>query len=141
MSNILPIIALISGLLSLVAFIFIRGVEWGKLNTRLQTVEGEIGKIRGIELKIERIETQLQPFWHMIETKLANMLKAPHNPRKDELLNKLANEINKEELTELYNSLDEDLNEAIKGKDDNALIIGLVMSRVEARLKCLLFRS
>jgi hypothetical protein len=45
----------------------------------------------GIKEDIKRLQTQIEPFWKMVETEVPRILHSPHTPETDKLLEQLEN--------------------------------------------------
>lgn len=135
-------IALILGIISIIGVICSIGVTWGStkrdltaaknvidtLNTKVECLDDKLEDFGG---QLAKLNTQIRPFWNIIETKLASMLHSPHTLRYDELLMKFHDEMPSIELNELHTFLEQDLEESkINNNLSRALTIALVLSRV-----------
>jgi len=130
-------LSLVVSCITIISFFAFRAVEWGKMQQRLDTIEGTgCGKLQEIDKKVERLIVQMEPFWNLVETRIASSLKSPHTPEYDMLLDLLKNSMSREELEKLKTYVLADSEEATVHKDcGRVFATAMVLSRVEARLR------
>ena len=119
--------------INIFSLIFIFGYWKGKVDRQLADIDKSLGDCKVCRDSVKRLETQMEPFWKFIETKIAGSLHSPHTPEYDALIDKFSGgELNTNELLRLSHMLNEDFHEADSKKETAKLIsIQLVMLRVE----------
>ncbi|MDP2702632.1 MAG: hypothetical protein Q8P98_11240 [Candidatus Rokubacteria bacterium] len=135
MMNVSVIISLIIGSIALIGFIYNIGFTWGNTKREVAAIKKTTNDLCDMVTKLNnqvtRLDTQMSPFWNIVETKLADMLHSSHTPTYDALLLKLKNNISYSELIELEKLVSNDLDESVKlDNTTRALLSSLVKSRV-----------
>jgi hypothetical protein len=89
--------------------------------------------IGDIKTRLIRLETQISPFWGIVEKELIKLVHSPHTPEIDKLLdNMMDNTLTKEEAEELKCKLRDELNVPDYGKK---LAIILLIARLDQFIK------
>ncbi len=129
-----PIVAIGGLLWTYFCFIVKIKEDIASLKVKTQIVDDVnevIKKVNDQGERITRLETKMDPFWQLIQGRVAQMLKAPTHLRKDALLDKLTEQIiSLDEAKELKTIL---MTEVEDHNDNLGLTLGyiLVLTRIE----------
>ena len=94
--DILSLLAMITSFISIASVIYLGGIKWGKLEERLNAIEKHgCGRIQEVEKSVSKLQTQMQPFWTVIEQQLAQSLHHDDTPEYDRLLIKFSNHMSR----------------------------------------------
>ncbi len=134
------IISLILGSVSLIGFIYGIGFSWGTTKKEVDALKKATIKLCDevdiLNNQVSKLNTQISPFWNIVETKLAHLLHSKHTPTYDALLLKLKDDISYKELIALKELVSNDLDESIKKNNvPRGLLSSLVTARVIAKIK------
>jgi hypothetical protein len=91
------------------------------------------GVIGDLKNRLTKLETQMQPFWGIIERELPKLIHSPHTPEIDALLEEMMNgTLTKEKAKDLKDRLKAELNVPDVGKK---LAITLIILRLDQIIK------
>lgn len=89
--------------------------------------------IGDIKNRLTKLETQMQPFWNLIEKELPKLIHSPHTPEIDVLLDKMIDgKLTQDEAIDLKCMLKEELNVPDIGKK---LVMILMLARLDSLIK------
>lgn len=72
-----------------------------------------------VEKRVQKLETKLEPFWNLLVGRMADILKSPHTPRMDVLLDKVkSNLLKDDEIFELHCLIEDKLNNGEASEKD-----------------------
>ena len=133
--DILSLLAMITSFISIASVIYLGGIKWGKLEERLNAIEKHgCGRIQEVEKSVSKLQTQMQPFWAIVETQIAQSLHHDDTPEYDRLLIKFSNHMSRAELLRLKCLLESDYAQSTSNGDRwRTLSVALVLTRVLAR--------
>jgi len=138
--TILNILAIITSIISIISVIWIVAFKLASMAQKIDSLENNgCHRLQAIDAKVTRLMVQMEPFWAIVENKIAGSLKSPHSPEYDDLLDRLKDCPTAEELNKLSFYLEEDLQKSIEVQDmGRTLSIALVLSMVESKKKAML---
>jgi hypothetical protein len=91
------------------------------------------GVIAGLKTRLTKLETQMEPFWGIIQSELPKLIHSPHTPEIDALLEKMmADTLTKEEAIDLKTRLKSEMSVPDLGKK---LTIVLLIARLDTIIK------
>jgi hypothetical protein len=91
------------------------------------------GVIAGLKTRLTKLETQMEPFWGIIQSELPKLIHSPHTPEIDALLEKMmADTLTKEEAIDLKTRLKSEMDVPDLGKK---LTIVLLIARLDTIIK------
>ena len=130
-------LTLILSLIAIITTIYGVGVKMGDMQRTLRGLEeGGCKRLQNIDKSVTKLDTQMQPFWAIVEAQIAQSLHHDDTPEYDRLLVKLSNGINRSDLVKLRRMLEADLNHASQNGDQwRTLSIALVLTRVKLKLE------
>ena len=133
--DILSLLAMITSFISIASVIYLGGIKWGKLEERLNAIEKHgCGRIQEGEKSVSKLQTQMQPFWAIVETQIAQSLHHDDTPEYDMLSAKLSSHMSQAELLRLKCLLEADYAQSTSNGDRwRTLGVALVLTRVLAR--------
>ena len=134
--NILTIMAIVASGISILSTIWMVSFKFASVLQRLDSLEKNgCDRLQLIDSKVTRLAVQMEPFWSLVETKIADSLKHPNTPEYDALLHKFSDSMSVNELDILRVYLEDDLEVSLCRKDQSRVLsLALVLARVKSRL-------
>lgn len=134
--NILNILTIVTSGVSILTVIWLVAFKLAGIIQKLDSLERNgCSKLQSVDGKVTRLMVQMEPFWKVVETQIAQSLHHSDMPEYDYLLSKFKNELTIEELKHLHQYLEQDLDNCIKSCDRNRILsVALVLSRVRTKI-------
>ena len=136
MMTLLNILAIIASGISILSTIWLVAFKLAGVMQKIDNLEknGCI-KLQVVDGKVTRLMVQMEPFWKVVETQIAQSLHHADTPEYDELLSKFQHGLNINELKALHQYLEQDLNYCKNNCDHNRILsVALVLGRVKTKI-------
>lgn len=134
--TILNILAIISSAISILTVIWMVSFKLAGIMQKLDSLENHgCSKLQNVDNKVTRLMVQMEPFWKIVETQIAQSLHHNDTPAYDNLLSNFKNGLTIEELETLNQYLEQDINNCMKSCDNGRILsVALVLSRVKSKI-------
>ena len=134
--TILNILAIIASGISILSVVWLVAFKLAGMIQKIDSLERNgCSKLQAVDGKVTRLMVQMEPFWKVVETQIAQSLYHEDTPRYDELLSRLQNKLTISELKELHQYLEQDISKCKETCDSGRILsVALVLGRVKTRI-------